>query len=129
MWNKFDELIEHDFSQMDICSPAPKIKIKKWFEKVCIACSNATHDYGEYDSTGWYECNEGQKLGNLKSFPFCSAKKCNKFSPKSTDGHQCDYWSMIMDFDKSFKIDGYKRLHILLDFNERMGNYKVGRII
>lgn len=124
-----DELIEDNISQMDIYSPVPKIKIKKWYMKICIACTHVTHDYGEYDSVGCYECEESQKLGNLKFFPYCSAKNCNKFNPTGTDGYRSDYWQMIMDFDKAFKEDGYIKLHNLLQFNERMGNYKVGRII
>ena len=128
MWNKFDEFDEQKFSRMDIYSPKPKIKIKKWFEKVCISCNNASKDYGEYDSTGWFECYESKRLGNLKSFPYCSAKKCDKFMPRLTCNHESDYWTMIGDFDKAFGKNGYKKLHNLLQFNERMGNYKIGRI-
>lgn len=128
MWNKFDEFNEQKFSQMDIYSPVPKIKIKRWFEKVCIACNNVNKDYGEYDSIGWFECDECQRLGNLKSFPYCSSKKCSKFNPKTTGGYESDYWMMIMDFEKVFGQNGYKKLHNLLQFNERMGNYKTGRV-
>ena len=128
MWNEFDEFEEKAFTQMDIYSPSPKIKIKKWFEKPCIACNNAIKDYGEYDSVGWFECSESEKLGNLKCFPYCSAKKCNKFNPKISYNHKSDYWLMIGDFDKAFGENGFKKLINLLAFNERMGDYKVGRI-
>lgn len=128
MWNKFDEFDEKKVSQTDIYSPAPKIKIKKWFKKVCIACNHASKDYGEYDSIGWFKCDNGEKLGNLKSFPKCSAKKCKNFTPRLTYTHESDYWCMIGDFDKAFGSNGYKKLHDLLKFNERMGDYKVGRV-
>lgn len=128
MLNNFDELVENKLSQMDIYSTTPKIKIKKWFEKVCIACNNVAHDYGEYDSVGWWECDKNQRLGNLKSFPYCSAKNCNKFNLKTTYKKESDYWMMIGDFDKAFGKNGYKKLHNLLDFNKRMGDYKIGII-
>lgn len=116
-------------SQMEIYSPAPKIKIKKWYEKICSACVHVTHDFGEYDNTGWYECDKNQRLGNLNSFPVCNAKSCKNFSPKRVCGHENDYWAMLSDFEKYFfKQRAYKKLFNLLDFNERMGDYKVGRI-
>lgn len=109
-------------------NPTPKIKIKKWYQKICTACVFYSRDYGEYDNTGWAICDENQRLGNMKSFPRCNAKTCKKFSAKDVLDLEDDYWSMIMDFDKAFGKNGYKKLHKLLEFNERMGDYKVGRI-
>ena len=110
-------------------SHTPKIKIKKWREKVCIACVHNSKDFGEYDTVGWHVCNENRRIGKLKRFPNCSAKHCDKFNPRRTVTRESDYWLMIMDFEKAFGRSGYKQLHKLLEFNERIGDYKVGRIL
>lgn len=128
MFNKFYEPVNGKISQADIYSPTPKIKIKRWYQKLCFACNSMRHEYGDYDSVGWYECEESEKLGNLKSFSYCSAKSCNKFNPKKTASFEDDYWSMLMDFEKVFGENGSKKLFKLIDFNERMGDYRIGRI-
>ncbi|WP_108062661.1 hypothetical protein [Poseidonibacter lekithochrous] len=121
--------MDNSKTQTNLYSPTPKIKIIKWHKSTCIACIHASKDYGEYDCIGWWECNEYQKLGNLKSFPNCNASSCKKFCPKSVSKHECDYWEMITDFEKYLGGKGaYKKIHNLLDFNQRMGDYEIGRI-
>lgn len=117
-------------SQQEIYSPTPEIKIKKWYQKICTACIHYSRDYGEYDNEGWAICDENQKLGNMKSFPKCNAKSCKKFSAKGILNKESDWWSLIggmTDMNLPEDLDG-KIAFSILDFNERMGDYKVGRI-
>lgn len=116
-------------TQQEKYSPTPKIKITKWYEKVCIACQHAQKDFGDYDNVGWWECNMEKRLANLNSFPMCNAKSCSAFKPPlySNKLHG-DYWGNIMEFDKYFK-DGSEALWKLIEFNKRMGDYKIGRIL
>ena len=118
-------------TQQEIYSPTPAIKIIKWYEKVCSACSYATKDYGEYDSVGWWECSQCQRLGTLKPFPFCSAKRCDLFTPSLTVNHEADWWIIIGRMcDKKFKKDLDVHIaHSVTEFNKRMGDYKTGRIV
>lgn len=114
--------------QQEKYSPTPKIKIKKWYVKVCSACIHSSRDFGDYDLVGWDYCAINQKLGNMKSFPKCNAKSCKKFEAKSLliDAG----WSYMMDFENVFSKSQYmNRLMNYLKFNERMGDYKVGRLI
>jgi len=114
-------------TQQEKYSPTPKIKIKKWYQTVCTACIHLTHDYGEYDTVGWHECEEKQKLSNLKCFPYCSANSCKNFIPICLSHH--DGWCYLEDFQNAFgKEKCYEKLRAFLDFNKRMGDYKVGRI-
>lgn len=119
-----------ELTQQEIYSPTPTIKIKKWYVKVCSACIHSSRDFGEYDNVGWAYCEEDKKLGNLKPFPYCSAKKCKSFS-SIAPGMESDWWELTGNMiclklknDLDIKI-----AHSVLEFNKRMGNYKVGRII
>lgn len=116
--------------QQERYSPTPTIKIKKWYIKVCSACIYSSRDFGEYDNVGWAYCEIYKNLGNLKSFPYCSAKKCKSFSP-ITAGEESDWWGLLGNMTNLNLKNGLdsKIAHSILKFNERMGNYKVGRII
>lgn len=124
---KFDFYFGRKLTQQEIYSPTPTIKIKKWYVKVCTAYIYSSRDFGEYDNVGQAYCEANQKLGNMKSFPRCNAKSCKEFAPKSL---LMDHgWCYMMDFQNVFSKDQYmERLMNYLKFNERMGNYKVGRI-
>ena len=109
-------------------SPTPKIKIKKWYEKVCSACIYSSREFGEYDNVGWAYCSKNQRLGNLKHFPICNSKYCNEFKTESLMVD--DGWRYITDFERVFSESQYiDKLMNYLKFNERMGDYKVGRIL
>ena len=114
--------------QQEKYSPTPKIKIKKWYEKVCSACIYSSREFGDYDNVGWCYCSKDQRIGNLKSFPKCNAKSCNEFEAESLlldDG-----WNYMSDFEQVFSKSQYmSRLMNYLKFNERMGDYKIGRIL
>lgn len=117
-------------SQQEKYSPTPIIKIKKIYQKICTACVHYSRDYGEYDNIGWAICDEEQKLGNIKSFPKCNAKSCKKFSAKDVLDRESDWWGLIggMYGMKLHKDLDYKIAHSVLNFNDRLGDYKVGRI-
>lgn len=116
-----------ELTQQEIYSPTPTVKIKKWYEKVCSACIYSSREFGDYDNVGWAYCEVNQKLGNMKSFPKCNAKSCKEFEPVSL--LMDNGWCYMMEFEAVFSEGQYmKRLMNYLKFNERMGNYKVGRI-
>ncbi len=118
-------------TQQEIYSPTPTIKIKRWYEKICIACNYVVHDYGEYDNVGWWECDKPMPLGNLKAFPYCNAKSCKHFEAKDVIDKESDYWSLIGCMYSMKLKEGLdsKIAWSVIEFNERMGDYKVGRII
>ncbi len=116
-------------TQSEIYSPTPTIKLVKFYAFICTACTHNHHEFGEYDNVGYAYCEEEKSLSNLKCFPKCSAKSCESFD-RRTPGYEDDYWNLLGGMDKfNFKDDlDSKIAHSILNFNERMGDYRIGRV-
>ena len=117
-------------TQQEIYSPSINIKFVKFNTALCSVCAFSGHEYGDYDNVGYAFCAKDMPLVNLKCFPKCDAKSCINFISDNPN-RESDYWDMLgnMYDKKDFKnINDSEIAHSILRFNDRMGDYKYGRM-
>ncbi len=104
-------------------------KIIKWFKKLCFACVSCNYemDEGDYSTTGSFYCDSEHPASNLSFFPNMEApKNCNNFIPNRSEEIRGEWFKIMWDLEGEDveTEEAFKIAHNIIDFNERMGNYK-----